>query len=409
MTENKTEKERYILFISYSGDEAEADASLDELSALLDTAEGVTVGRMKQKLPHPDPVTYIGSGKAVELKMSIEGREADGVICDDELSPMQMKNLSELLDTKVIDRTMLILDIFAAHAHTSEGKLQVEMAQLKYRSSRLIGAGKAMSRLGGGIGTRGPGESKLETDRRVIGKRISTLSSKIKDMQRVRMTTRKKRMDNMTPVVAIVGYTNAGKSTLLNLLTNAAVLSEDRLFATLDPTTRSCVTNGGMEVLFTDTVGFINKLPHQLIEAFRSTLEEAKYADVILHVADASDPELDMHMQVVYDTLRALDISGKPVITAFNKTDLPDIAGRLTDERADEYVRISAKTGQGTDRLLEIIEDTLQKNRRYVEGVISYSDGGMLAFVHKYGTVIEEEYTEEGIRIKAYLPASVRL
>ncbi|MCR5251532.1 MAG: GTPase HflX [Lachnospiraceae bacterium] len=406
MYENEIRKEKYILLIAYSGDEEKADASLDELAELLDTADGIAVGRMKQKLDRPDPATYIGSGKAMELKISIAGREADGVVCDDELTPAQMKNLSDLLDTKVIDRTMLILDIFAAHAHTSEGKLQVEMAQLKYRASHLVGAGKAMSRLGAGIGTRGPGESKLETDRRVIGRRISRLSSEIKDMQRVRMTTRKKRLGNMTPVVAIVGYTNAGKSTLLNHLTDASVLSEDKLFATLDPTTRTCVMKGGQEVLFTDTVGFINKLPHQLIDAFRSTLEEAKYADIILHVADASDPALDMHLQVVYETLHDLEIMGKPVITAFNKTDLLEGSERLYDDRADRCIRISAKQGENTEQLLDIIADMLQKNRKYVECLIPYSDGKMLDKIHRYGKVLEEEYLEDGISVKAYVPAS---
>ena len=318
-----------------------------------------------------------------------------------------MRNLSDLLDTKVIDRTMLILDIFAAHAHTSEGKLQVEMAQLKYRSTHLTGAGKAMSRLGGGIGTRGPGETKLETDRRVIGKRIARLSSEIKEMQQVRTTTRKKRMGNMTPVVAIVGYTNAGKSTLINRLTDSAVLSEDKLFATLDPTTRTCVMKGGQEVLFTDTVGFINKLPHQLVDAFRSTLEEAKYADVILHVADASDPELEMHMQVVYKTLRELDVTGKPVITAFNKTDLLSGSERLIDIYADTWVKISAKTGYNMDDLLETIEDTLQKNRKYVECLIPYADGKRLDQFHRYGQILAEEYLEDGVSIKAYMPESV--
>lgn len=406
MFDNDIRKEKYILLIAYSGDEEEADASLDELSELLDTAGGITAGRMKQKLYQPDPVTYIGSGKAMELKISISAREADGVICDDELTPAQMRNLSDLLDTKVIDRTMLILDIFAAHANTSEGKLQVEMAQLKYRSSHLIGAGKAMSRLGGGIGTRGPGESKLETDRRVIGRRISGLYGEIKQMQRVRMTTRKKRMGNITPVIAIVGYTNAGKSTLINHLTSSSVLSEDKLFATLDPTTRGCVIKGGQEVLFTDTVGFINKLPHQLIDAFRSTLEEAKYADIILHVADASDPSLDMHMQVVYDTLHDLDITGKPVITAFNKTDLLNGSERLYDDRADSCVKISAKTGHNTQLILDLIDDILQKNRKYVECIIPYSNAKMLDKIHRYGSVLEEEYTEDGICIKAYLPKS---
>ncbi|MCR4584997.1 MAG: GTPase HflX [Lachnospiraceae bacterium] len=404
MVDNDIRKEKYILLISYSGEEKQAEASLDELARLLDTAGGLAVGRMKQKLPRPDNATYIGSGKVEELRMSIEAREADGVLCDDELSPAQMRNLSERLDTKVIDRTMLILDIFAAHAHTSEGKLQVEMAQLKYRLSHLAGAGKAMSRLGGGIGTRGPGESKLESDRRVIGKRIARLSAEIKDMRRVRMTTRKMRMSNMTPVVAIVGYTNAGKSTLLNLLTDASVLSENKLFATLDPTTRSCRLKGGGELLFTDTVGFINKLPHQLIDAFRSTLEEAGYADIILHVADASDTSLDMHMQVVYETLRELDIVGKPMITAFNKTDLIEEGLRLKDMHADANIRISAKTGYNTDSLLALVEDILQKSRKPVEMLIPYSEAGRLDGLHRYGKVIEEEYLEEGISIKAYVP-----
>lgn len=406
MYENEIRKEKYILLIAYSGAEEEADASLDELAELLDTADGIAVSRMKQKLPKPDPATYIGSGKAMELKISLVAREADGVICDDELTPAQMRNLSDLLDTKVIDRTMLILDIFAAHAHTSEGKLQVEMAQLKYRLSHLVGAGKAMSRLGGGIGTRGPGETKLETDRRVIGKRIARLSAEIKEMQKVRSTTRKRRMGHLTPVVAIVGYTNAGKSTLINRLTDSSVLSEDKLFATLDPTTRTCVMHGGQEVLFTDTVGFINKLPHQLIDAFRSTLEEAKYADVILHVADASDPELDLHLQVVYKTLRELDVTGKPVITAFNKCDLLTGEERLIDVYADNWVRISAKTGYNIDALLDTIEDTLQKNRRYVECLIPYSDGKRLDQFHRYGQILAEEYLEEGVSIKAYMPES---
>ncbi len=407
MYENEIRQEKYILLIAYSDDEEQADASLDELAELLDTAGGISEARLKQKLSRPDPRTYIGSGKVTELKTYIAMYDADGVVCDDELTPAQMKNLSDALDTKVIDRTMLILDIFAAHAHTSEGKLQVEMAQLKYRSSHLIGAGKAMSRLGGGIGTRGPGETKLETDRRVIGKRISHLSREIKVLKQTRMTTRKRRMNNMSPVIAIVGYTNAGKSTLLNLLTHASVLSEDKLFATLDPTTRSCKMKGGQEVLFTDTVGFINKLPHQLVDAFRSTLEEAKYADIILHVADASDPTLDMHMQVVYETLRDLKVTGKPIITAFNKSDLLEDDKRLYDANADSYIRISAKTGHNTQDLLDIIEDFLQKNRKYVECTLPYSDAKMLDLIHRYGEILDEQYLEDGICIKAYVPSHI--
>ena len=315
LTENTDHIEKYILVAVASGDEEAAWDSLDELADLLDTAGGETVMQVVQNLAHPDKSTYIGKGKAGELRESIEIHEADGIICDDELTASQMRNLSELTGAKVIDRTTLILDIFAAHARTREGKLQVEIAQQKYRYARLRGMGEALSRLGAGIGTRGPGETKLETDRRVIQKRIKLLSDDIEVMKRARDTARKKRSANAVPTVAIVGYTNAGKSTLLNRITGSDVLSEDKLFATLDPTTRTALLPDGQQVLFTDTVGFINKLPHNLVDAFRSTLEEAGYADIIVHVIDASDPQAEMHRRVVYDTLIDLGITDKPVIT----------------------------------------------------------------------------------------------
>lgn len=400
--------ERYIL-VAVSEDTERAAASLSELSDLLDTAGGEAVtDYVIQNLPHPDPATYVGSGKAREIKEMLCASGATGIIADDELTPAQLRNLSDILDCKILDRTMLILDIFAAHARTGEGKIQVELAQLKYRASHLSGLGKALSRLGGGIGTRGPGESKLESDRRAIVRRISGLKREIKNMVAVRETTRKKREASAVPTVAIVGYTNAGKSTLLNRLTAADVLAEDKLFATLDPTTRIYRLPDGQELLFTDTVGFINKLPHNLVDAFRSTLEEAKYADIILHVLDASDPETDMHASVVYRTLADLKITGKPVITAFNKMDLMTADRELKDLHADKTVRISAGTGEGIGDLLRAVTEVLKERRRYIEVTIPYSDAGLMASVRKYGQVIAEEYTEEGILLKAYVPEGIR-
>ena len=387
-----------------TGNEEAAWDSLDELADLLDTAGGITVCQSVQNLAHPDRATYIGKGKAAELKELLEIHDADGIICDDELTASQMRNLSELTESKVIDRTTLILDIFAAHARTREGKLQVEIAQQKYRYARLRGMGEALSRLGAGIGTRGPGETRLETDRRVIQKRIKILSDDIEAMKRARDTARKKRSASPVPTVAIVGYTNAGKSTLLNRLTGSEVLSEDKLFATLDPTTRTAMLPDGQQVLFTDTVGFINKLPHNLVDAFRSTLEEAGYADIILHVTDASDPQAEMHRKVVYDTLRALDISGKPVIAVWNKSDLvaPDAVFR--DFEADASVSISAKTGAGLDDLCDAISQILQNSRVYIDTVIPYKDTAVVAEIRRSGQLLSEEYEADGIHIRAYAP-----
>ncbi len=399
------ERESYIL-VAVSDDQERAAASLSELESLLQTAGGEACKEyVIQNLAHPDPATYVGSGKAREIKEMLYEYGATGVIADDELSPAQLRNLNDILDCKVLDRTMLILDIFAGHARTGEGKIQVELAQLKYRASHLSGLGKAMSRLGGGIGTRGPGESKLESDRRAIGRRISSLNRDIKSMVAVRETTRKRRDASAIPTVAIVGYTNAGKSTLLNHLTHSEVLAEDKLFATLDPTTRGYRFADGQETLFTDTVGFINKLPHNLIDAFKSTLEEAKYADIILHVLDASDPEADMHASVVYDTLTELGIKEKPIVTAMNKTDLEGADPSLKDLHADKTAYISAKTGEGMDRLLDALKEVIRENRRLVEVTIPYSKGAMLADIRRYGQVVSEEFLEDGTRVKAYVPA----
>ena len=331
---------------------------------------------------------------------------ATGVVCDDELSPAQLKNLEDALDTKVMDRTMIILDIFAARAKTREGKIQVELAQLRYRAVRLVGLRNSLSRLGGGIGTRGPGETKLEVDRRRIHERISQLKSELQDVERHRDVVRKQREQSGTLTAAIVGYTNAGKSTLLNKLTGAGILAEDKLFATLDPTTRALTLPGGEKVLLTDTVGFIRKLPHHLVEAFKSTLEEARYCDVILHVVDCSNPQMDMQMHVVYETLRRLDIKDKEIITVFNKVDRPDADTACRDMSADYKVRLSAKTGEGTGELLDLFAVILRNRRIYFEKV-AYRDAGRIQTIRKSGQLLSEEYQDDGIHVKAYVPVEL--
>ncbi|MDE5872606.1 MAG: GTPase HflX, partial [Lachnospiraceae bacterium] len=388
-------------------DGQDIDANLDELEELIKTAGGVVVGRMIQKKESVDKATYIGSGKTLELKELVEELGATGVCSDDELSPMQIKNLEELVDTKIIDRTTVILDIFASRASTREGKIQIELAQLKYRSSRLVGMRNSLSRLGGGIGTRGPGEKKLEIDRRIIKERIAQLGRELEDVKQHREVMRKQRIKGSLPVVAIVGYTNAGKSTLLNHLTLAGVLEEDKLFATLDPTSRNYTLGNGQEIIITDTVGFIKKLPHHLINAFRSTLEEAKYADIILHVVDISNPNADEQIATVYETLGRLGIQDKPIITAFNKTDKVEELPVIKDFKADETVYIAAKHEKGLDKLSAAIEAEVLKSRNYIEKLIPYSDAGIINRIRKSGNILEEDYREDGIYIRAYADKSI--
>ncbi|MCR4801389.1 MAG: GTPase HflX [Lachnospiraceae bacterium] len=405
--EIKDIEERVILLAVEEDERNDTNACLDELEELASTAGAVVVGRMIQKREKIHPGTYIGKGKVEELLLYVQETKATSVVCDDELSPAQLKNLEELLQIKVIDRTIMILDIFAKHATTREGNIQVELAQLKYRATRLVGLRSSLSRLGGGIGTRGPGEKKLEMDRRLIRERISILKRELEGIQKAREVSRKQRSKNPIPVVAIVGYTNAGKSTLLNTLTDANVLEEDKLFATLDPTTRNLVLESGQHLLLTDTVGFIRKLPHHLIEAFRSTLEEAKYADIILHVVDSSNESSDIHMHTVYETLEMLGAGDKPVITAFNKIDKIEEEQTLKDFKADVTVKISAKKQIGLDTLLGEIETMLRNQKVYLERIFDYSNAGQIQMIRKYGQLLSEEYREDGIVVKAYLPHEI--
>lgn len=399
--------ERVILVGVSLSDQDDTQKSLDELKELAATAGAETVGTVIQNREQMHPGTYIGKGKIEELKDLLWELDATGIICDDELSPAQMKNLQDELDTKVMDRTLVILDIFASRASTSEGKIQVELAQLKYRQSRLTGFGTAMSRLGGGIGTRGPGEKKLEMDRRLIKSRIAQLNRELKDVKRHREVTREQRNRNRIPVAAIVGYTNAGKSTLLNSLTGAGILAEDKLFATLDPTTRGLKLPSGQEILLTDTVGFIRKLPHHLIEAFRSTLEEAKYADLILHVVDMANPQMDEQMFIVYETLKNLEVTDKPVITIFNKMDKAGNQQIIRDFHADYTVKISAKTKDGISELLQTIEAVLREQKVAIENLYSYQEAGKIQLIRKYGELQQEDYRDDGIFVRAFVPVEI--
>ena len=398
-------EERVILVGVQVGDE-DTQQSLDELEELADTAGAIAAGKIIQSREAVHPGTYIGKGKIEEVRSLMLAVDATGIICDDELSPAQMNNLEHELGCKVMDRTLLILDIFAKHATTSEGKIQVELAQLRYRSARLVGLRASLSRLGGGIGTRGPGEKKLETDRRLIRKRITALKEELSQVERHRELLRTGRSRGNLKTAAIVGYTNAGKSTLLNALTGSQVLSQDKLFATLDPTTRSLTLEDGQQLLLTDTVGFIRKLPHNLVEAFKSTLEEAKYADYIIHVADVSNPQVELQMHVVYDTLRELGADGKKTITVFNKQ---DVAGDVTvrDLRADYTVKTSAKTGEGLQELQELLGKLISEELLYVERVFPYQEAGKIQLIRENGQLLSEEYTENGIHVKARVPKEI--
>lgn len=407
MEEIRQEQKERVILIAAANRQEEAEESLDELEELAKTAGAETTARVIQIRETPHPATYIGKGKIDEVNAFLYGTDATGVICDDELSPAQIGNLERMLDTKVMDRTLLILDIFAGRAYTKEGNIQVELAQLKYRASKLTGQGTALSRLGGGIGTRGPGEKKLEMDRRLIRRRISHLKVELKDVIKHREVQRKQRQRNHMPVICIVGYTNAGKSTLLNYLTDAGVLEENQLFATLDPTTKSLELSSGQTVLLTDTVGFIRKLPHHLVDAFRSTLEEAKYSNLIFHVVDASSPQREKHMEVVYETLKQLEAVGSDVITVFNKMDLVEKETVLKDPKAQMTVKISARTGEGVDELLLKTEELLQRQKLYIEKLYSYSEAGKIQIIRNYGQLKKEEYREDGIYVEAYIPKEI--
>ena len=381
----------------------DSDTSLDELAALASTAGAIVVGRTLQKRK-PDPATYIGSGKAESLKLECQALEIDLAIVDDELSGSQQRNLEEVLGVHVVDRTALILDIFARRAESREGKLQVELAQMKYRLPRLTGLGTSLSRLGGGIGTRGPGESKLEVDRRRIRERIDDLSEELKELSRQRDARRARRRKTEQTVVALVGYTNAGKSTLLNALSGSSVLVEDKLFATLDPVIRKLPLPEGGECMLVDTVGFIRKLPHDLVDAFRSTLEEALYADLLVVVSDMSSPQYMEQRKTVLDVLASLGAGDKPMIEALNKA---DITADIGDIEPPDAIVISANTGAGLDRLKAEIGKRVQKLRTRVELVVPYDRGAALNLLHKEGQILEEEYLDEGTRIVAMLDGAL--
>ena len=407
MYEMEEIKEKVILVGVETGGDEPAESSLDELAELARTAGAEVAGRLIQSRESIHPGTYIGKGKLLELKDLLWETDATGIICDDELTSTQLGSLESELSCKVIDRTLLILDIFAARAVSGEGKIQVELAQLRYRASRLTGLGKSLSRLGGGIGTRGPGEKKLEMDRRLIRERISRLKRELKDVEKHRELIRSQRKQSGLKTAALVGYTSAGKSSLLNALTDAGILEDAMLFSTLDTTTRSLMLDNTQEILLTDTVGFIRKLPHHLVEAFKSTLEEARYADIILHVVDASNPNMDMQMHVVYETLRELGADGKPVITLFNKQDLLKEEGYQRDFQAEYSIPVSAKTGQGLEELKRALLDVIRRDQIYVERMYDFSEEGKIQLIRTRGQLVSEEYLPEGIAVKAYVPRDI--
>ena len=407
--------ERVILVGIDTGNEDAANRSLDELSELAKTAKAAVVGRLIQPRESAHPGTYIGKGKLTELKDLIWETDATGIICDDELTSAQLGNLEEELSCKIIDRTLLILDIFAARAVSGEGKIQVEPC-----GGSILGGdretvegvglgtfGRSLSRLGGGIGTRGPGEKKLEMDRRLIRERISRLKKELKDVEKHRELIRTQRKQSGLKVAALVGYTSAGKSSIENVLTNAGILEDAMLFSTLDTTTRSLVLDNTQEILVTDTVGFIRKLPHHLVEAFKSTLEEAKYADIIIHVVDASNPQMDEQMHVVYDTLRQLGAADRPVITLFNKQDKLESAGSYRDFQAEYSIPASAKTGEGLAELKKALLEIVRREQIYVERLYDFSEASKIQLIRSRGQLLSEKYVPEGIEVKAYVPKDI--
>ena len=405
--EIEEQKESMILVGIQLYENERTEESLDELAELAKTAGAEVAGRVIQKREAVHPVTYVGKGKLLELKEVLWETEATGIVCDDELTSVQLHNLERELECKVIDRTLLILDIFAARAVSSEGKIQVELAQLKYRAARLVGLRDSLSRLGGGVGTRGPGEKKLEMDRRLIRERISRLKKELCEVEQHRELIRTQRKASQKKIAALVGYTSAGKSSIENALTGAGILADAMLFSTLDTTTRVLELEGKQEILLTDTVGFIRKLPHHLIEAFKSTLEEAKYADIIIHVVDASNPQMDSQMYVVYETLRQLGVEGKPVITLFNKQDKLEEAGSFRDFQAQYSIRTSAKTGQGLEELKTALLEIIRSGQIYIEKMYPFEEAGKIQLIRRHGQLLEEEYVAEGISVKAYVTKEI--
>lgn len=410
MENNEEKRERVILAGVHRGTRDTlwdtTEESIKELGELVKTAGGIVAGEMIQNKPELESATYMGEGKLEELKTAVEALEADMVVFDDELSPVQMRNITDFLDVKVLDRSMLILDIFAMRARSGEGKLQVELAQLKYRLPRLRGFGVQMSRTGAGIGTRGPGETRLESDRRHIRKRIGALEEEIKELKKHRSLIRDRRRKDGVVTAALVGYTNAGKSTLLNTLTNADVFAEDKLFATLDPTSRAITLDDNRKILLVDTVGFIRKLPHHLIEAFKSTLEEAVVADMLLHVIDASGEEMDNQMTVVEQVLSDIGAVGKPVIAVFNKCDKLD-EYPIANLKGDKCVYISAKHKKNIDKLIEAIAETAPGRKQRVKACIPYSEGALVNLLHETQKVISEEYGENGTVMELMVDAAM--
>lgn len=405
--ELKEQTERLILVGVQEQVQDDTEDSVRELGDLAATAGAEVAGTIIQRREKIHPGTYIGKGKIEEVRMMAEALDATGILCDDELSPAQLNNLQQELNLKVMDRTLVILDIFAKHAVTSEGKIQVELAQLRYRAAHLKGLGRSLSRLGGGIGTRGPGEKKLEVDRRRIHERISQLKKELQEVVKHRELIRVQRERSNKKVAALAGYSSSGKSSIENYLTDAGIPEDAKLFSTLDTTTRVLKLSQKQEILLTDTVGFIRKLPHHLIEAFKSTLEEVCYADIIIHVVDASNPQMEAQMRVVYQTLKQLNASDKPVITVFNKQDKLKEKKIYTDPEADEIILTSAKTGQGMEELKQKLEKLLRKNLIYVEREIPYSRAGLLQLIRRQGELIEENYLESGIGIRAYVPKEI--
>lgn len=400
-TDNIPEK---AVLISVDTGDFDADASVNELEELAKTAGAEVLAAVVQRREAPSPASYIGSGRLAQLVEFCRVNDVDIIIADGELTPVQVKNIEDACSVRTVDRTALILDIFAARARSAEGKIQVELAQLKYLLPRLSGQGKTLSRLGGGIGTRGPGETKLETDKRHIRRRIEHLNASLEKIRKRRLATHTRRQKNAALSAVIVGYTNAGKSTLMNRLTNAGVLAEDKLFATLDPTARKLILPDGRQIMLVDTVGLVRRLPHQLVDAFRSTLEEALWADVILNVCDISNPECSEHIRVTNDLLSSLGCDGKPVINVLNKCDLAPET--LDYPVIGLNVRVSAKTGYGIDELLNTVSKTLPVSRRRVTLLVPFSHGGILSEIRKHGEVISQEYTDSGIKIDAFADAS---